>query len=284
MEHPTHTLIHISDPHVGPPGGTPRDPVDTGVLLGAALRAVEAAALRPAALVFTGDLVEDGTPDQYRRFRGIAGPAAARLGTTALFVAGNHDRRDGIRRHLLDLPPGTEPFDHVTILDGVRVVVLDSTVPGAGHGHLASGQLRWLREQLRTPAPHGTVLALHHPPLPSPTPLAAAIALQNPAELAGAVRGSDVRIVLAGHTHVVSAGALAGVPVWTGGAIATTLDALAPGAALRAVGNPTVSRIDLFSDGVVATSVPVGLPTLTSAPDAEMAPRIAELRRRLPQP
>jgi 3',5'-cyclic AMP phosphodiesterase CpdA len=90
-----------------------------------------------------------------------------------------------------------------------------------------------LREQLHTPAPIGTVIALHHPPLPSPTPLTAAIELLNPADLAAAIRDSDVRVVLAGHTHVVSAGCLAGVPVWTGGAIATTLDSLAPGAAPR---------------------------------------------------
>jgi Icc protein len=275
---PTHTLIHITDPHIGPPGGTARDPVDTAALLELALRAVESAALRPTALLFTGDLVEDGrNPEHYRRFRGIVGPAAARLATTAVFVAGNHDHRETLRHHLLDQPPVPGPIDHVTVLDGLRIAVLDSTVPGAGHGRLGAEQLDRLRERLRDPAPHGTVLALHHPPLPAPTPLAAAIALRNPAGLASAIRGRDVRIVLAGHNHVISAGCVEGVPVWTGGAIGTTLDALAPGAALRGVSNPTVSRIDLFAEGVVATSVPVGLPTLTSVPGSVMAARIAAM-------
>ncbi|MGH3613251.1 MAG: hypothetical protein ACRDRK_11790 [Pseudonocardia sp.] len=35
------------------------------------------------------------------------------------------------------------------------------------------------------------------------------------------IGGTDVRVVLAGHTHVVSAGTVAGIPVWTGGALAT---------------------------------------------------------------
>ncbi|MCO1654925.1 metallophosphoesterase [Pseudonocardia humida] len=279
---PTHTLIHITDPHVGPPGGTPRDPVDTGVLLGEALRAVESSGLRPAALVLTGDLVEDGTPEQYRRLRDVVAPVAARLGAATLYAAGNHDRRDALREHLLDRPRTDGPVEHALVVDGLRIVVLDSTVPGAGYGWLDAERLDRLRERLRTPAEHGTVLALHHPPLPSPTPLAAAIALQNPADLATAISGGDVRMILAGHTHVVSAGCLAGVPVWTGGAIGTTLDALAPGAALRSVSGPTVSRVDLFVEGVVATSVPIGLPTAFGVPGDAMEPRIAALRARLP--
>jgi len=41
---------------------------------------------------------------------------------------------------------------------------------------------------------------------------------------------------------------IGGVPVWAEGAIATTLDGLAPGYALRGVSTPTVSRVDLFED------------------------------------
>jgi 3',5'-cyclic-AMP phosphodiesterase len=279
---PSHTLIQVCDPHVGPLGGTARDPVDTAVLLGEALSVVESAALRLTAVLFTGDLVEDGTPEQYQRFRDTVGPAAARLAVATLFVAGNHDQRENLRRHLLDELPAAGPIDYVAMHDGLRIAVLDSTVPGAGYGWLDAEQLDRLREHLRTPAPHGTVLALHHPPLPSPTPLASAIELRNTEDLAVVIRGSDVRVVLAGHTHVISAGCLAGVPVWTGGAIATTLDALAPGAALRGVSSPTVSRVDLFAEGVVVTSIPIGLPTLTSVPAAVMQPRIAEMRRRLP--
>lgn len=82
---------------------------------------------------------------------------------------------------------------------------------------------------------------------------------------------------------MVSAGAIVGVPVWAGGAIATTLDGLAPGYALRGVSTPTVSRVDLFEDHeVVVTSIPIGVPTLTSMTSTDMKPQISGFRRRLP--
>ncbi len=233
-------------------------------------------------MLFTGDLVEHGAPEEYQRLRGLLEPAMARLGAPAVYAAGNHDDRANLRRHLLDEHPTAAPLDAVLRLGDLRIIVLDSTVPGFGYGELAPAQLAWLRSELAEPAPDGTVLALHHPPLPSPAPLASAIELQHREKLAAVISGTDVRVVLAGHTHVVSAGVLAGVPVWTGGAIATTLDSLAPGSALRGVSSPSVSRVDLFADSVVMTSVPIGADTLTSAPASVMETNVAALRAQLP--
>jgi hypothetical protein len=160
----------------------------------------------------------------------------------------------------------------------LRIVVLDSTIPGHPHGALRPEQLDWLRAELAEPAAAGTVLALHHPPLPSAAPLAAAIPLLRREDLADAVAGTDVRLVLAGHTHVVSAGTLGAVPVWTGGPLATTLDGLAPGAALRALATPSVSRIDLFPEGLLTTSVPVGALRMSDVPAEEMEPMLATFR------
>ena len=88
-----------------------------------------------------------------------------------VWVAGNHDERPALRRTLLDLEPTEQPVTGVWDLDGLRLVALDSTVPGWHHGDLDAAQLAWLGEVLSTPAPLGTILALHHPPLPSHVPL-----------------------------------------------------------------------------------------------------------------
>ena len=279
---PTATLVQLTDLHLVAeddplPGG-----VDTAAVLEAALRAVEESTLAPAAIVLTGDLTENGRPAQYRRLRAIVEPAAQRIGAPLVHAAGNHDDRAALREHLLGEPPSAGPLDHVVRLGDLRIVVLDSTVPGHPHGALRPEQLAWLRAELAAPAPAGTVLALHHPPLPSAAPLAASIPLLRRADLAEAVAGSDVRVVLAGHTHVVSAGTLAGVPVWTGGPLATTLDGLAPGAALRGLATPSVTRIDLFADGgLITTSVPVGARRMTDVPAEEMEPALARFRAAL---
>ena len=275
---PTCTLVQLTDLHVVADGEKPPNGVDTTAVLHEALGAVEDAAIRPAALVLTGDLTEHGRPEQYRHLRAIVEPAATRLGATLVYAAGNHDDRAAMREHLLDEPPSDGPLDHTVRVGDLRIIALDSTVPGQGHGELRAGQLDRLRAELAEPAPAGTVLALHHPPLPSAAPLAASIPLLRRDDLAAAVAGTDVRLVLAGHTHVVSAGTLGGVPVWTGGPLATTLDPFAPGAALRGLATPSVSRIDLFPDGLITTSVPIGARRMSDVPAATMEPAIAGFR------
>ncbi len=155
------------------------------------------------------------------------------------------------------------------------MLVLDSSVPGAPHGELSAAQLDRLAAELAEPAPDGTVLALHHPPLPNPSPLATRIALREPGALAAVLAGTDVRLVLAGHTHLVSAGALAGIPVWTGGSTAYAYDPLPPGRGERLLRAPALSRIDLFADSLIVAAVPVGAPTVLAVD----AVRADELRR-----
>jgi 3',5'-cyclic AMP phosphodiesterase CpdA len=259
---PTHTLVQITDPHLVPEGALLRGRVDAGAGFARTLAVVEESGIRPDALVFTGDLVDAGDEASYRRFRAMVDPVAERLGAEVVVVAGNHDRRAALREHVLDgLPGGDEPLDRVHRLGGLRIVVLDTTVPGQPHGELAPAQLERLAAELADPAPDGTVLALHHPPLPNALPLTAAIALRDAdrAALGAVLAGSDVRLVLAGHTHVVSAGAIAGVPVWTGGATSYGSDALAPGRGERVLLAPSASRIDLFPDALIVTSVPVDM-------------------------
>lgn len=257
---PTRTLVQITDPHLVPEGALLRGRVDAGAGFARTLAVVEGSGVRPDALVFTGDLVDAGDEASYRRFRSMVDPVARRLGAEVVVVAGNHDRRAALREHVLGVDPSDEPLDRVHRLGGLRIVVLDSTVPGAPHGELAPAQLERLAAELADPAPDGTVLALHHPPLPNALPLTAAIGLRDAdrAALGAVLAGSDVRLVLAGHTHVVSAGALAGVPVWTGGATSYGSDALAPGRGERVLLAPSASRIDLFPDALIVTSVPVG--------------------------
>jgi 3',5'-cyclic-AMP phosphodiesterase len=277
MPEPTHTLIQITDLHIGD------ERIATHDVLAGALDAVEESGLRPDALVLTGDLADHGAAAEYARVRELVDPVAERMGAPVVYVAGNHDDRAALRSHLLGSEPSDAPLDHVVRLGDLRIVVLDSTVPGRTYGELRPAQLEWLRAELAEPAPAGTVLALHHPPLPSPFALVAAMELQNRAGLAAAVGGSDVRIVLAGHTHVVSAGAVAGIPVWTGGAAAYLFDALPPGGgSVRALRLPTISRIDLFADGVIATAVPLNAGQLGTVPATAVAAQLAQRTAELP--
>jgi Icc protein len=274
----TTTIVQLTDLHVVPEGTLLPGDVDPVPPLASALDAVVAAGDRVDAVLFTGDLVDRGDPASYRRLRGIVEPAIARLGAPAIFAAGNHDDRSALREHLLGVAPSTAPLDHVTRIGGVRVVVLDSAVPGYAYGELTEDQLAWLADELATPAPDGTVLALHHPPLPSPSRLIQGIELRDRAGLGEVLAGSDVRVVLSGHTHVTSAGTLAGIPVWVGASTATTWYGLTPDGGESTVRAPSVSRIDLFPDGeLLASTIPVGAPLIGTMSTAQIDATVAAL-------
>lgn len=225
---PRRTLLHLSDTHLLADGALLGAGIDTSGNLRRTLEAVERMQLHPDAIVFTGDLTDLGEPDAYRMLREAVEPVAERMGAPVVWVAGNHDERPALRRGLLDLEPTEEPVTGVWDLGGLRLVALDSTVPGWHHGDLDAAQLEWLAGILETPAPLGTILALHHPPLPSHVPLFDILELREQARLAEVIAGTDVRSILAGHLHYSTSGTFAGVPVSVAAATCYTMNLARP--------------------------------------------------------
>ncbi|MGC0419379.1 metallophosphoesterase [Embleya sp. AB8] len=258
MRTPSHTLIQFSDVHVVPEGTLLHGSVDTLANLETALAEVEQAEVRPTALLFTGDLADAGDPASYRRLRAAVEPAAARIGAPALFGMGNHDAREAFREGLLGEEPTDLVRDFVAEFDGLRVIMLDTSEPGQHHGDLTPAQLDWLRDLLAEPAAHGTILALHHPPIPSPLEVLELLTLRPHAELAELVRDSDVKLIVAGHAHHATCGVLGGVPVWVAPATAYGADVLAPAGLIRGYTGGGYTRIDVYADGATATFVPIG--------------------------
>jgi Icc protein len=136
---PAHTLVQLTDLHLVAEGDDLPGGVDTAAVLESALQTIAGAGIAPAALVLTGDLTEHGRPEEYRRLRAIVEPAAARLGVPLVYAAGNHDDRAALREHLLGVPGSAAPLDHTVRVGDLRIIVLDSTVPGHPHGTLELG-------------------------------------------------------------------------------------------------------------------------------------------------
>ncbi|KPM51906.1 metallophosphatase [Frankia sp. R43] len=254
----THTVIQISDTHIVPEGSLMMGKVDTHANLVAALEQVEKSGVQVDALLLTGDLADKGELDAYRRLRDTVEPVAERIGAPVLYVMGNHDSRGPFREGLLGAEPTADtPHDYVHWAGDLRIIVLDSTEPDEHAGLLSDAQLGWLADELATAAPAGTVLALHHPPVPSPVEMLNGMILSQSAELADVLRGSDVKIVVCGHAHHASAGSIGGVPVWVAGATAYSARTLGPADQFAGLTGGFYTRLDVFPLGAVATSVPV---------------------------
>ncbi|MGP5265841.1 metallophosphoesterase family protein [Brachybacterium alimentarium] len=223
-------ILHLSDTHLhGDPAARHYDRIDTTAALRGLLDRF-AAVDGLDAIVHTGDASEDGTPESYRLLHEILDPFAAEKGAALAVVMGNHDISVAYGETIALGDRGTTVQDRVIPLEsGGRIVVLDSSVPGAGYGHLDPEQLTWLSGVLDEPAAGGTVLAIHHPPLVGATTLLRALDLDGLDELAAVLEGSDVRIVLSGHYHHEMTGAIAGIPVHVVPGITNVVDPVTAG-------------------------------------------------------
>lgn len=268
---PDHFLVHISDTHFVMPGERLGGVADASAHLRELLATVADTGIRPEALVFTGDLADAGEAEAYAELRQVVEEAAERMGARIVWVMGNHDDRATMRRTLLDAEATTEPYDRVEWLGGLRLVVLDSTVPGRAHGELEPGQLAWLRDVLSEPAPEGTILALHHPPIPCVQDLAVTVELLDQAALADVLRGSDVRAILGGHLHYNTTATFEGIPVSVASSTCYTQDLLTPGRGTRGRdAAQTVNFVHVYERTVMHTVVPAaGAATVGRFVDAE---------------
>lgn len=257
---PTHTVAHLSDTHYLGGKRPLYGSVDTDRTVARALEQLERSGANPSAIVITGDLADLGEPDAYQRLRDELEPVAKRMGSKIIWVMGNHDERGPYSSVLFGgKADDIAPQDRIYDVDGLRIIALDSSVPGYHHGELTDQQLSWLEEVLAIPAAHGTLLALHHPPLPSPVEIMAILELQEQQKLADVIRGTDVRGILAGHLHYSTFGTFAGVPVSVASATCYTIDTSAPADTLLGVdGGQSLNLVNLYTDTVVHSIVPIG--------------------------
>ncbi|MCI0157635.1 phosphodiesterase [Leifsonia shinshuensis] len=256
---PDHFILHISDTHFVENRGKLHDIVDSDANLAELFEGFDKSNTRPEAIVFTGDIADTAAPDAYERIRALVEPIAERYGSQLIWVMGNHDERAAFRVGLLGEDGTTEPYDRVYDVNGLRIIALDSTVPGQHWGEITDEQLAWLAAELQTPAPDGTLLALHHPPIPSHLGLIRLFELHDQPKLADVIRGTDVRGILGGHLHYSTTDTFAGVPVSVASATCYTQDLVMPFPAARGqAGAQSYNLVHVYGDHVQHSVVPIG--------------------------
>ncbi len=193
-------LLQFTDTHLlGTPGTQVRG-VATDVTLARCLAHAQRRHPRPRALLLTGDLVQDDAGG-YARLREHFGGA----GVPVHCLPGNHDSPAELRNELAGPPFVHDLASHY---DGWLILMLDSTVAGANHGHLSETELGRLNRALaENPAAYALV-CLHHHPVPHGSRWLDTVMLDNGDELfAVLARHPRVRGLLWGHVHQALDGA-----------------------------------------------------------------------------
>lgn len=193
-------IAQISDMHVAEPD-SPHDKVFSGAAgLALAVSHLNRLDPKPDLVVATGDLIACGKEAEYRRLRDLLAPLEAPI----YLMPGNHDDRDALRLVFPDhayLP--SEGFLHYTVDAGpLRLIMLDTLVPGEEHGELCAERLAWLDARLGEAPDRPTVVCQHHPPFRTGMRTMDGMPLLG-ADGFGEVIGnhSQVESILCGHLH-----------------------------------------------------------------------------------
>jgi hypothetical protein len=211
-------FIHLSDIHIPTADARSYFDVDAAQNVRRLLGAVRALEARPSFFVISGDLTAYGQPEEYRHLRSLLSEFDE-FGVPVLLCIGNEDQRPHFRRVMLDEPESADsqqPYYYSQVVDGLKVIVLDSTIPGEVGGDLDERQLAWLDDELSDPGPRGALAVMHHPVLPRTAPVLPEQAFtgwfRGADRLAPVVRNRPGMLgILTGHYHTMSLGVFEGV-------------------------------------------------------------------------
>jgi len=208
-------ICQISDLHIRANRKRAYGVVDTSSMLEACVATINRLDPQPDVVVATGDLVDFGLDEEYA----LCAEILALLKAPLLLLPGNHDERGRLRAcfpshgYLRQCPS----FLQYVIDDWpVRLVALDTVIPGQSGGELCGARIEWLERTLKAVRGKPTVVLMHHPPFPTGIGHMDRIGLIEAGALETVIVGNpQVEGLLCGHLHRA-------IHVRFGGTIAST--------------------------------------------------------------
>lgn len=248
-------IAQITDCHIVEPEGLMADRIDPATGLRAAIDLINRLDPLPDLVLATGDLVNDGTAAQYDHLTSLLDALSMRV----LPIAGNHDDRTELRARFPDLPNGgsDDPIDYVIDDLPVRLIGLDTSIPGRHDGHVTPDQMDWLDRQLSVGTDRPTIVFQHHPPFPSGIPWMDLSAGFTGADLEASIlrRHDHVEAVLCGHLHRAIHRRFGGTVASSCPSTAVQLALDLSGAVPHYTNEPPAIALHQFSDGVLNSHI-----------------------------
>jgi 3',5'-cyclic AMP phosphodiesterase CpdA len=196
-------IAQITDLHIGTEGSLAYGRYDTALSMSRCVDHLVRQRPAPDVVLATGDLVDAGSDEEYRRLQELLAP----LRMPVYLIPGNHDDRDALRKAFAGhayLGRIGEPACYCVAGHPVRLIALDTTVAGETGGALDRRQIDWLEEQLAAAPRQPALIFMHHPPFKTGIARMDEIGLDaTSAARFGKIlsRHANVELVTCGHVH-----------------------------------------------------------------------------------
>lgn len=154
---------------------------------------------KPDLLLATGDLVDRGDSDSYRRLEN----ALSICPFPVWPCMGNHDVRETFREHFPAIPTVDRFVQYEVDAGKLRFLVIDTLEEGRHGGAFCAVRAQWLRDRLAEQPDRDTIIVMHHPPVDVGIEWMAT----HPEEpwvqrFTGAIDGhAQVKAIICGHLH-----------------------------------------------------------------------------------
>lgn len=152
-------IAQITDVHLG---FDPDNPSEFNrKRLDQVLRVLSAMKQPPDLLLATGDLVDRGDSESYRRLRN----ALSICPFPVWPCMGNHDQRDAFLEYFPEIPSVGGFVQYEVEAGALRFLIIDTLEEGRHGGAFCATRAAWLRDRLAEQPDRDTIIVMHHPPV-----------------------------------------------------------------------------------------------------------------------
>jgi len=158
-------IIQITDTHIVLPDHKAYGVADTAESLSLCIKAINALEPKPDIVLVTGDISNNGKYQELVYAKSLLD----KLNAPYFVIPGNHDNRDDLRTifsgSTCPVASSEKFIQYVINQHEIRVIALDSTIPGKPGAEICSERLNWLEQQLAQAPQKPTLIFMHHPPV-----------------------------------------------------------------------------------------------------------------------
>ncbi len=193
-------IAQLSDPHIADLACEFQGLYDTAGKLRLAIETMNGLSPRPNIAVMTGDLVNTGTAGEYAILKEILESSEVPI----YLGIGNHDNREEFLKQFSDLAYlKDDDFIHYVVeMENLRMIMLDTNIPGKPQGILCEERLKWLDDKLAEKPDTPTVIFMHHPPIETGIQAMDEMGLMNkPGFEAVVAKYDNIIHICCGHLH-----------------------------------------------------------------------------------